>query len=323
MALWLWVGFTLLVIGLLALDLGVFHRKAHVVSVQEALWWTAFWVGLALAFNALVYVMYSHHWLGIGLHVGHDLSGGEAAIEYLTAYVVEKSLSLDNIFVIALIFAFFDVPRKSQHRVLFWGILGAIIMRGVMILAGIAIIERFSWIVYFFGALLIAAAVRMLTIRHDRMNPESSVLLRLLRRCYPVTDGYHGESFFVRRPDGVRAATPLLLALVFIENSDLMFAIDSIPAVFAVTLDPFIVYTSNIFAILGLRSLYFALAAMMEKVRYLKPSLFLILIFVGVKMILTHHVKIAPLLSLAIILGILGVGVALSFLTPHARGDDA
>jgi len=316
MTLWLWGGFIVLVLALLALDLGVFNRNPHVVSTKEALGWTAFWVALSLAFNALVYVMYEHHWLGIGQEVGHQLSGRDAAIRFFTAYVVEKSLSLDNIFVIAMIFAYFKVPAQYQHRVLFWGILGALIMRGAMIGAGIAVIERFSWLVYVFGGLLIATAVKMLIVRHDNLEPEKNPVVRLIRRWYPVTEEYHGSKFFVLQA-GKRAATPLGLALVIVETTDLLFAVDSIPAVFAVTLDPFIVFTSNVFAILGLRSLYFALAAVMDRFRYLKMSLVFILAFVGVKMILTHHHPIPPLVSLTFIIGILLIGVMASLLAGH------
>lgn len=308
---WIWIAFTALILGLLALDLGVFHRRPHAIRAGEALGWTAFWVALALCFNGVVYLMYEHHWLGAGESLGHAMEGREAALRFFTAYLVEKSLSLDNIFVIAMIFAFFRVPAEVQHRVLFWGVLGALVMRGAMIAGGLALVQRFTWLVYVFGGLLIATAVKMLVVRHDSLQPERSPLVRLVRRFFPVTDDFHGQRFFVTI-DGRRAATPLALALAMVESTDLLFAVDSIPAVFSITLDPFIVYTSNVFAVLGLRSLYFALAALMGRFRYLKMSLVFLLAFIGVKMILTHHHPIPVVVSLAVIGGILTVGVLAS-----------
>jgi len=312
--LWLWVGFIALVLVLLALDLGVFHRKAHAVSSREALGWTAFWVGLALAFNVLVYVMYEHHWLGIGRDVGYPLSGQDAAIEFFTAYLVEKSLSIDNIFVIAMIFTYFRVPPEHQHRVLFWGIVGALIMRGVMIGAGLAVLHRFSWLVYVLGALLIATAVRMLVARRETLEPENSLLVRLIRRVLPVTSTYHGQRLFVRY-HGAIAATPLFLALVCVEFADVIFAVDSIPAIFAITTDPFIVYTSNIFAILGLRALYFALAAMIHRFVYLRHALAAVLVFIGGKIFVADMLglaKIPPAVSLSVTLAIIVAGILAS-----------
>jgi tellurite resistance protein TerC len=320
MTIWLWVGFIMLVLALLALDLGVLNKNPHVVSTKEAIGWTVLWVSVALLFNALVFVMYEQHWLGIGRDVGHELSGQRAAIHFFTAYLVEKSLSLDNIFVIAMVFSYFQVPAQYQHRVLFWGIVGALVMRGAMIVAGIAVIERFSWLVYVFGGLLIVTAVKMLVVRHDNLHPERNPLVRVVRRLYPITSDYHGQRFFAEL-DGKRAATPLLLSLVLVESTDLLFAVDSIPAVFAVTLDPFIVFTSNVFAIMGLRSLYFALAAVMDRFRYMKMSLVFVLAFVGVKMILTHHHPIPAAVSLTFIVGILTVGVLASLLA--GRRDTA
>ena len=305
---------------LLALDLGVFNKTPHEVSAKEALAWTAVWVAVSLGFNVLVYFIYEHHWLGMGQGAGVPLNGADAALEFFTAYVVEKSLSLDNIFVIAMIFSYFGVPARYQHRVLFWGILGALVLRGGMIAAGLAFIERFSWLIYVFGGVLIVTAVKMLVVRHDNLEPDKNPLVRLIRRVTPVTDGYHEERFFVV-VDGRRAATPLFLALALVESTDLLFAVDSIPAVFAVTREPFLVFTSNVFAILGLRSLYFALAAVMDRFRYLKMSLVFILAFVGVKMILTHHWPVPALVSLAFILGILLVGVVASIL--HGQRDTA
>lgn len=313
MTIWIWGGFLLFVLGMLALDLGVFNRKAHVITIREALAWTVLWVVLALAFNVVVYYMYEHHWLGIGERIGHDLDGRMAALQFFTGYVIEKSLSLDNIFVIALIFAYFSVPPMYQHRVLFWGILGALVMRGVMILAGAALLRRFDWIVYVFGALLILTAVKLLIARHDNLDPSKNPLIRLAKRLYPVSESFDGPNFFTHI-DGKRAMTPLFLSLLIVESTDLLFAIDSIPAIFAVTQDPFLVFTSNVFAILGLRSLYFALAGMIEKFRYLKTSLVFVLAFVGVKMILAHHHPIPTTVSLAVIIGTLSVGVLASLI---------
>lgn len=308
----IWIGFIVVVLGLLALDLGVFNRKAHVVSTNEALGWTAFWVALALAFNGLVWFLYDHDVAMAGGGVGH-LDGQQAALQFFTAYVVEKSLSLDNIFVIAMVFSYFKVPPESQHRVLFWGILGALVLRGAMIAAGLALIEAVSWIVYVFGGFMLLTAVRMMMVRHDSIAPDRNLVLRAVMRLYPVTEGFRGQAFFVVE-NGRRFATPLLLALAMVETTDVLFAVDSIPAVMAVTTDPFLVFTSNVFAILGLRSLYFALASIMDRFRYLKFSLVFVLAYVGVKMMLSHHFHIPPLVSLSIIGGILFVGVAASLL---------
>jgi tellurite resistance protein TerC len=323
MTLWIWVCFVLLVLGLLALDLGVFNRNPHAVSPKEALGWTAVWVTLSLVFSGVVYLMYEHHWLGMGLGHGHEQGGKAAALAYFTGYVVEESLSLDNIFVIALIISYFRVPVQYQHRVLFWGILGALVMRGTMIGAGIAVIQRFSWVIYVFGGLLIVTAIKMMFDNEETLEPEKNPVVRLFRRVVPVTSEFHGAHFFVKL-DGRWTATPLALALVIVETSDLLFAVDSIPAVFAVTLDPFIVFTSNVFAILGLRSLYFALAAVLDRFHYLKSSLVFVLIFVGGKMVLSHHYPISSPASLVVIFGILLVGVFASLLATrieraHAR----
>lgn len=296
-----------------SLDLGVFNRKPHVVSLPEAIGWTSVWVTLAMAFNVGVYYLYELNPSGWDMDT-EQLSGAEAAIQFFTGYLVEKSLSIDNIFVIAMVFAHFQVPLAEQHRVLFWGIFGAVVLRGVMILGGIAIIERFDWVVYILGALLLYSAASMLVMRHDNVALEENYVVRVVRRFYPVTTELHGSRFFVRI-DGVRTATPLFLALVLVEMSDVMFAIDSIPAIFAITRDPFIVFTSNVFAILGLRSLYFVLAGLMEKFRYLKTSLAFLLAYIGVKMILVHHYPIPNLVSLAIISGILTVGIIASMKT--------
>jgi tellurite resistance protein TerC len=305
-----WLGFLLLIVGLLALDLVVFHRHGHVIGPREALGWSAFWIALGLAFAFVVRAIYDGHWFGAGTGA-LALSGRTAAIQYLTGYVVEKSLSVDNIFVIAMIFSYFSVPPAFQHRVLYWGILGALVLRLAMILAGAALIERFTWMVYVFGGFLILSAVKLLVTRHDSIDPGRNPLVRLARRWYPVSERFEGEHFFVRI-DGRRTVTPLFLVLLVVESSDVVFAVDSIPAVFAITRDPFLVFTSNVFAILGLRALYFALAAVMGRFRYLKMSLVFVLAYVGVKMILAHHYPIPALVSLAFIAGILAVGVIAS-----------
>ena len=305
-----WISFLAIIALCLALDLGVFHRRARVDSLAESLGWTAVWVSLALAFNVGVYYLYEFNPSGWDVDTS-QLSGQQAAIEFFTGYLVEKSLSVDNIFVIAMIFATFRIPVVEQHRVLFWGILGAVILRGAMIFGGIALLERFEWVTYVLGAILLWSAAKMLVIRHDNADVENSVVIRLIRRLIPVTDELVGSRFFVRR-DGVRMATPLFIALVLVEFTDLMFAVDSIPAIFAITRDPFLVFTSNIFAVLGLRSLYFVLAGLMEKFRYLKMSLVFLLAYIGVKMMLVHHYPIPPLTSLAVIAGILSVGVLAS-----------
>jgi tellurite resistance protein TerC len=351
----MYAGFVALVLVLLALDLGVFHRKAHVVSVKEALGWSAFWIALGLAFAGFVYVGYERHWLGLGLTP--DMMGGaprlvegtglvyndgaSATVKYLTGYLVEKSLAVDNIFVIAMLFGFFAVPALYQHRVLFWGILGALLMRGLMIAVGAQLIQRFTWILYVFGAFLIATGIKMLVLKTDETDPNRNLVVRLTRRLLPVTERFHGQHFFVRAGsaasheaptpgaaveadrivDGARPgsllATPLLLALVMVEFTDLVFAVDSIPAIFAITADPFLVFTSNVFAILGLRSLYFALAGMIDQFRYLKVALALVLMVVGVKMMVHSWLKELlgqhfNLYLLGVVLLILAAGVAAS-----------
>lgn len=311
----LWASFLCLIVALLALDLGVFHRKDREQSLPEALAWSGFWIALALAFNGLVYFLYEHNWVVGGVAFPVDVSGRQAALEFFTGYVLEKSLSLDNIFVIALIFSYFQIPLKYQHRVLFWGITGAMAMRGVMIGAGAVLITRFSWMTYVFGALLLLTAARMMVARPGKVDPEKSILVRVARRLYPLTEGLREQRFFIKER-GRRMMTPLLLVLLLVEGTDLLFAVDSIPAIFAVTSDPFLVYSSNVFAILGLRSLYFALAPLLAWFRFLKASLVLILAFVGVKMMLAHHYHIPISLSLSIIGAFLGVGILASLLYP-------
>ena len=311
MSVWLWSGFIAFIVIVLILDLGFLNRKARVVSLYESLAWTGLWVSLALTFNVIVYFIYDSHWLGMGLAGGSVLDGKQAALQFFTGYLIEKSLSVDNIFVIALIFAYFQVPLQYQYRVLFWGIFGAIVLRAVMIIFGLALIDAFDWVTYVFGAFLIYTAIKMLIQRQDNFEPDRNPLIRLIKRLYPVTDHYDGERFFTRQ-NGKRVATPLLLAMMLIETADVIFAVDSIPAVIAITRDPFLVFTSNIFAILGLRSLYFALASVINKLRYLKTSLVFLMGFVGVKMLLAHHYTIPTTVSLAIITGILTIGVLAS-----------
>ena len=300
----IWIAFLLLVIGMLALDLGVFHKEDKIISVKEAFLWTGIWISVSLVFSIGIFFIYQYQ---------NAALGAEKVLEYLTAYVVEKSLSLDNIFVMAAIFSFFKVPKKYQHRVLFWGILGAIVLRGIFIFAGTALIVKFSWLMYVFGVLLIVSAIKMGISKEDHDEDLSkNFAVKMAKKFFHVTPTFHGHAFTVL-VDGVRHITPLLLALIVIETSDVMFAVDSIPAVFSVTLDPFIVFTSNIMAILGLRSLYFALSAMLGKFAYLKYALVLILAFVGVKMIIVHLVHIPTVLSLALIVLSITIGILASF----------
>ena len=293
----LWMGFTTFVLVMLALDLGVFHRKAHEVSVKEALSWTAVWVSLALVFNVGVYFWF----------------GSERALEFLTGYVIEKALSVDNIFVFIVVFTAFAVPANLQHRVLFWGILGALVMRAIFIVLGAALLQQFHWVIYVFGAFLVFTGIKLLVQKSDEIHPEKNPLFRLFRRFVPSVSDYRGGRFTVVE-GGKRYATPLLLVLVAIETTDLVFAVDSIPAIFAVTTDPFIVYTSNIFAILGLRALYFALAGMMGKFHYQKVGLSLVLVFVGTKMLIAGVFKIPILVSLGVIVALLAGSVVASLL---------
>jgi tellurite resistance protein TerC len=296
----LWIGFNIFVLCMLALDLGVFHRKAHIVSFRESIAWTCVWVVLALIFNLGVWHSY----------------GSEKAIEFFTGYLIEKSLSVDNVFVFALLFSYFAVRPLYQHKVLFWGIIGALVMRALMIAAGAALISRFAWIIYLFGAFLIATGIKMIVKRSEAIHPERNPIVRLFKRLMPVTNCYQNGSFFVRE-NGVVTATPLLVVLLLVEFTDLIFAVDSIPAIFAVTTDPFVVYTSNVFAILGLRSLYFALAGVMNKFHYLKIGLGGVLTFVGIKMLLAHSpYKIDTLVSLGVVIVILATSIIASLLRP-------
>lgn len=378
---WAYGIFLAIVVVFLALDLGVFHRNAHEVSMKEAVTWSIVWVTCGVLFAGVVYLSYENHWLGLGLDtamynkaydpsdqaskliISGEVKGLEAAKQYLTGYIVEKSLSMDNIFVIALTFSFFAIPSKYQHRVLFWGIMGALIMRGVMIGVGAGLIMKYQWVLIFFGAFLIFTALKMALIKgHD--DPSSNIAVRWSKKLFRAVDFLDGQKFFTKRtlkptystdpktgllvqdppPPGTLSAkwaiTPLFLALMMVEITDLVFAVDSIPAIFAITPDPFIVFTSNIFAILGLRALYFCLAALIEKFRFLKPALILILAFVGVKLLLlslppylddigitkTEYapIKIDTTLSLVAVLGTLAVATVLSIVMPsksHAQGS--
>jgi tellurite resistance protein TerC len=309
---WLiWLCFFVIYIGVLALDLVVLHRESRVMHVRQALGWTAVWVAVALSFAGLVYGVYEHQWFGWHA-VGEDRpNGAEAAIQYVTGYLLEWSLSVDNIFVIAIIFSFMKIPPQFQYRVLFWGIVGAIVLRGAMIAAGAALIHAFDWTFYLFGGILLYSAARMLKSEEEQFDPSKSVLVRIARRVYPVTDKLDGERFFTM-VDGKRAATPLFVTLLLVDFADVVFAVDSIPAIFAVTQEPFIVFTSNAFAILGLRSLYFAIAGLMMMFKYIKFSLIFILGFVGVKMLLHHHLDIPHAISLGVIVGFLAIGILAS-----------
>lgn len=316
-----WIGFLVLVLCFLALDLGIFHKKEHVIETKEALRWTAFWIAVSLIFNGFIYFAYHGNWLGIGLKEGvPQISGLEAAMDFLAGYVVEKSLSLDNIFVMAVIFQYFKVPRLYQHRVLFWGILGAIVMRGAFIFGGSALIAEFEWMIYVFGIFLIFTAVKMNFMdSEESVDPEKNMLLKVAKKFFPVTSEIHGNRFFVTLENGKRAITPLFLALLMIESTDLIFAMDSLPAIFAITLDPFLIFTSNIMAILGMRSLYFALAALIGQFRFLKKSLIVVLAFVGVKMLLSHTIHIPAWLSLGIIFVSIAIGIMASVLIPAKK----
>ncbi len=302
-----WIGFATFVCAMLALDLGVFHRKAHIVKMREALTWVGVWVSLALLFNLGIYL----GWIG-----GYaEAERHQAALEFLAGYLIELSLSVDNVFVFALLFGYFRVAPRDQHRVLFWGVLGALVMRAAMVFAGVALLQRFHWVIYIFGAVLIFSGIKMWRSHAVEIEPEKNPVLRLVRRIFPVALGDHGQRFFVRQK-GVLMITPLFIVLLFVEWTDLIFAVDSIPAVLAVTRDPFIVLTSNILAILGLRSLYFALANVMKRFHLLHYGLSAILVFVGAKMLLAEFYKVPTLAALGIIAGILLIAVISSLLRP-------
>jgi tellurite resistance protein TerC len=312
---WLfWVLFNLFVLAMLALDLGVFHRKKHVVQFREAIGWTTVWVSLAGIFAVLIY-FFGHTLVG---HLGR--SNSELSLEFITGYLIEESLSVDNLFVFLLIFRYFQVPKHHQHLVLFWGVIGALVMRAVFILAGIKLLNRFEWVIYIFGAILIYSGIKLFGQQDQKIEPEKNIVLRGFRKLFPVTSSYEGDKFFVKR-GAVRYGTPLAVVLLIIETTDLLFAADSIPAVLAVTREPFIVYTSNVFAILGLRSLYFALAGMIETFQLLHYGLSLILIFIGIKMLGSHYFKIPIGIALSVVAGVLLLSVVASLLFPkkHMR----
>lgn len=297
--LWAWGAFMLFIIAMLALDLGVFHRKSHVIGVKEALSWCAVWFSLAMGFNAIVW-----WWLGPDL-----------GLKWTAGYLVEIALSVDNVFVFIVIFGFFKVPKKHQHRVLVWGIIGAAIMRFTFILAGIALLEQFHWLIYLFGAFLVFTGIKLALPQGDDVDPEKNIAVRIFRRFYPVTKAYHGRNFFVVI-DGIKKATPLFVVLLVIETTDVAFALDSIPAVLGITDVPFIVFTSNIFAILGLRSLYFALNGVIDMFRFLNVGLALILVFIGIKMLIGGYYHISIGVSLGVIAAVLTAAVAASLLIP-------
>src|SRR6478609_6945784 len=299
-----WIGFNLFVLIMLALDLGVFHRKTHAVSVKEALIWTAVWITMALIFNLLIYYQF----------------GEEKAVEFFTGYIIEKSLSVDNIFVIILIFSYFQVADEYQHKVLFWGILGALVMRAIFIFSGIELIHRFHWLIYIFGGFLIYTGVKILVSDDSKIEPEKNPLIKFARRLFSVTKSFEGSNFFVRR-EGKLWATPLFLVVILIETTDLIFAVDSIPAILAVSEDPFIVYTSNVFAILGLRSLYFAIVGIEQFFAYLKYALSAILIFIGVKMCLADVYKIPIEWSLAFIGATLTIAIVASLILKKSEPE--
>lgn len=296
---YIWIGFILFVLLMLALDLGVFHRKSHEVKIKEALIWSAIWISLALVFNYGIYFF----------------MGKEKAIEFLTGYVIEKSLSIDNLFVFIMLFTYFNIEPKFQHKVLFWGILGALIMRAIFIFAGVALISMFHWIIYFFGAFLIFTGAKMLSHKEEKIDPHKNPLVRLFKRFFPVTETMVGGKFFTKI-NGKRFATPLFVVLLIVEFTDLIFAVDSIPAILAISTDTFIIFTSNVFAILGLRALYFALAGITKYFHYLKYGLSAILVFVGIKMVIVDFYKIPISYSLLTIVGILAISILLSILFP-------
>jgi len=297
-----WLGFLAFVFLMLALDLGVFHRKSHEVKIKEALVWSAVWIGMALAFNYLIYFF----------------MGREKALEFLAGYLIEKSLSVDNLFVFIMLFGFFNVEPKYQHKVLFWGILGALVMRAIFIFAGVALLNNFHWLIYLFGAFLVFTGLKMLTPNHAKVDPDKNPLVRLVRKIFPVTTEMREGHFFVREKAKI-FATPLFIVLIVVEFTDLIFAVDSIPAILAISKDTFIIFTSNVFAILGLRALYFALAGITQYFHFLKYGLAAILAFVGMKMIISGYFKVDIVVSLAVIFGILAIAILASVLFPQKK----
>ncbi|MCB0404914.1 MAG: TerC family protein [Bdellovibrionales bacterium] len=303
-SIYVWIGFNLFVLAMLALDLGVFHRKSHRIGFREAMIWTVVWITLSLTFNLLIYLR----------------GGAEPALAFLTGYVIEKSLSVDNIFVMLMIFTYFRVPAEYQHKVLFWGILGALFMRGAFILAGVTLIQKYHWVVFVFGGFLILSGLKMAMPKEEEVSLDKNFVLRLTKKLIPTTSEYEGSHFFVRK-NGKRMATPLLAALVMVEFTDLIFAVDSIPAILAITPDAFLVYTSNVFAILGLRSLYFAVSGLMDLFHFLQYGLAAILTFVGIKMLLTDVYPIPTGIALGVIVGILSISIVASKIWPAYPSD--
>lgn len=306
----IWIAFIGLILLFLALDLGVFNKHEHVIKTKEAAIWTTVWVTVALSFSGVIYWLFSD---GL-IENPTGLTPNKAVLKYITGYLIELSLSVDNVFVIAVIFSSFSIPPLYQHRVLFWGILGAIVFRAIMIIFGVALINKFSWIIYVFGVFLLFTAYKMLRSDDTNFDPKNSFIFRQLKRFFPISTQFHGHDFFIKKM-GITAATPLFVALVIIELTDILFALDSIPAILAITADPFIVFSSNILAILGLRSMYFLISRMLEKFRHINYSLVVILAFVGVKMLLSHQVEFPEWLSLTVIAVSLIAGILASVLT--------
>ncbi len=312
-----WGIFIAFIILFLALDLGVFNKNAHIIKSREASIWTAIWISVALAFSGIVYWLFSAELVANPT----NLTPNNAVLKYITGYLIELSLSIDNIFVIAVIFSAFAIPEKYQHRVLFWGILGAIVFRALMILFGVALINKFDWIVYVFGAFLLYTAYKMATASAEDFDPKKSLAFKWMKKIFPISKTIDGNKFFIKKM-GIKAATPLFIALIIIELTDILFALDSIPAILAITADPFIVFSSNILAILGLRSMYFLVSRMLQKFRFINYSLVVILAFVGIKMILSHHVEISEWLSLSIIALSLIAGIIASIKIPVKENEN-
>ena len=307
-----WIIFVACVLIFLALDLGVFHKNDHVIKSKEAGIWTVIWVSIAFAFSGVIYWLFSNGYV----ENPTGLTPNNAVLKYITGYLIELSLSVDNVFVIAVIFSSFRIPPIYQHRVLFWGILGAIVFRALMILFGVALITKFEWIIYVFGVFLLYTSFKMLKSDDDDFNPKDSFVFRQLKKVYPVTTSIQGHDFFIRKM-GVKAATPLFVALIVIELTDILFALDSIPAILAITADPFLVFSSNILAILGLRSMYFLISRMLEKFRYINYSLVVILAFVGLKMLFSHYIELPEWVSLTVISVSLISGILASLFIPE------
>jgi tellurite resistance protein TerC len=313
---WIWIIFIAFILVFLALDLGVFNKENHVIKTKEASIWTAIWVTVALSFSGIIYWLFSNGMV----ENPTGLTPNNAVLKYITGYLIELSLSVDNVFVIAVIFSSFKIPPLYQHRVLFWGILGAIVFRAIMIFFGVALITRFEWIIYVFGVFLLYTAFKMVQGEDEEFNPKQSFVFRQIKKLYPITGSIHGENFFVKKM-GIKAATPLFVALIVIELTDILFALDSIPAILAITADPFIVFSSNILAIMGLRSMYFLISRMLEKFRFINYSLVVILAFVGLKMLFSHYIHLPEWVSLTVISVALIGGVIASLTIPEKENS--